>query len=373
MTATVPTTVHHLRPDELGTLTAGVSPPCLSLYLPTHRITSEAAQDRTRLRTLVTKARSALEEVGLRGAELDEMLRPATELLDDPLFWQRQEDGLALLLSVDRSHRFQLPYRVPELVIVGERFHVHPLVELLEDHRALLITLSQQRVRLFEFGRWSIREVEVPGLPDGIEDTIPDRDRQTPLQVRHAAAGSSDAGFFHGHGGAKDAAEDRRRRYLLEVDRVLQPVLKRRNDPVVLAGVRNLAAEFRAVSTCRSVIGELPGNPDTAHADRLRSAAWEVVSPWFAKERREALERFEHLSGTRRAETDPEVLADAAMEGRIDVLFVRSAVEVRDADPTTLSMIDDAVVHTLRHGGAVYVLSEVERTGHPDGGAILRY
>jgi hypothetical protein len=373
MTATVPTVVHHLRPDELGTLTAGVSPPCLSLYLPTHRITTEAAQDRTRLRTLVAKARSELEEVGLRGAELDGMLRPATELLDDPLFWQRQEDGLALLLSVDRSHLFQLPYPVPELAIVGERFHLHPLVELLQDHRALLITLSQQLVRLFEVSRWSIREVEIPGVPEGIADTLRERDRQTPLQVRHATAGSTDASFFHGHGGAKDTAEDRRRRYLLEVDRVLQPILKRREDPVVLAGVRELAAEFRALSTCRSVVGEVPGNPDSAHPDRLRDAAWEVVAPWFARQPREALERFEHLTGTRRAETDPEALADAAMEGRIDVLFVRSALEMRDEDPTTLSLIDDAVVHTLRHGGAVYVLTEEERTSHPDGGAILRY
>ena len=373
MTATVPTIVQHLHPDELDTLTVGVSPPCLSLYLPTHRISTEAAQDHTRLRTLVTKARSGLEEVGLRGAELDGMLRPATELLNDPLFWQRQEEGLALLLSVDRSHRFKLPYPVPELAIVGERFHLHPLVELLQDHRALLITLSQQRVRLFEFSRWSIREVEIPGVPEGIADTLPERDRQTPLQVRHAASGSTDAGFFHGHGGAKDTAEDRRRRYLLKVDRALQPILKRCGDPVVLAGVRELVAEFRALSTCRSVVGELPGNPDSVHPDRLRDAAWEVVAPWFARQPREALERFEQLTGAGRAETDPEAMAAAAMEGRIDVLFVRSALEMRDEDLPTLSLIDDAVVHTLRHGGAVYVLAEAERSSHPDGGAILRY
>jgi len=368
-----PTFVHHLPPAELVALTSGVSPPCLSLYLPTHRRAPETPQDRTRLRRLLTEGRAALEEVGLRRSEVDQVVAPATSILEDPLFWQRQGEGLALLLSIDRSHVLQLPFAAPELSIVGERFHIHPLAGLLTDDHVLLLTLTQQQVRLFDVGRWSATEIEVPDLPAGVDDTLPDHDRQVPLQLHRAPAGSTDAAFFHGHGGAKDAAADQRRRYLRAVEHALRPRLARRNGPLVLAGVRSLVTEFRSLTSHRTVLGAIDGNPDPTPIEQLREATWEIAEPWFAGRRQAALERYEELAGTGLTAGDPEAIMDAALEGRVDTLLLPAAIHLADTEPAMLAMVDDALLHTLRNGGTVYVLPADATGDDTNGAAILRY
>ena len=46
--------------DELRTLTASPQAPCVSIYMPTHRLPTENQQDRTRLKNLIRQAQEAL-------------------------------------------------------------------------------------------------------------------------------------------------------------------------------------------------------------------------------------------------------------------------------------------------------------------------
>src|SRR5207253_140763 len=57
-----------------------------------------------------------------------DLLRPAWELLDDAPFWQNVNEGLAVFLSPEQSHQYRLPVPFEEQVIVGNRFHIKPLL-----------------------------------------------------------------------------------------------------------------------------------------------------------------------------------------------------------------------------------------------------
>ena len=359
---------------ELEVVLSEATPPCVSIYLPTHRHDPGIDQDRMRLRALLGEADASLDEVGLRRSERDTLLEPATRLLGDPLAWQHQDQGLAIFLATERSHRYQLPIAVPELIVVGERFHIHPLVELFaEERHVLVLALSQRQARLFDATRWSVDELSVPTLPQGVDAAMPERDWQESLQLRRSTAGPGDAAFFHGHGGVKDAADDRRERYVRALERALRPVLARRDDPLVIAGTQPLVAEFRAQTSYPHIVGELPGAIDRTAPSELRDAAWKLLEPQAIEARGAALNRYAQVAGTGRTSADPVAIAHAATQGRVELLLVSPATEHADHDQAVLSHIDDAILHTLRHGGGVQTIpaQEAERLALP--AALLRY
>ena len=95
--------------DELRTLTAAAQAPCVSIYMPTHRLPTENQQDRTRLKNLIRQAQESLQTYGLRPAEAESFLEPATNLLGTISFWKDKRDGLALFISPGMFRLYQLP------------------------------------------------------------------------------------------------------------------------------------------------------------------------------------------------------------------------------------------------------------------------
>jgi hypothetical protein len=172
-----------LHPRELLDLIAQSRPPCVSLYLPTHRRTPARREDALVLRRLLDIARADLAETGLRGTEIDDLLGPAISLLADRLFSEQQADGLAILLATDRRQCLRLPFSVPELVTVGDRFSIHPLLELLAVRDFFVLALSHRLARLFTADPWSLRELEVDGLTGGVLADLPIDEHEESLQA----------------------------------------------------------------------------------------------------------------------------------------------------------------------------------------------
>lgn len=363
------------RPDELHALLTDVEPPCVSLYLPTHRFGREATtEDPRRLRNLLAEARAALELLDPSRGTIDRLLAPATALLGDQRFWREQGDGLAILLAAGRAHRLRLPIVVPELAVVGEGFHVHPLVELLTDHRVLVLALSLHEPRLLEVGRWSVRPLTVPGLPQGIDEALPYDEREESLQYHGVAAGGGGpAALFHGHGGAKDAAAARRRRYLQAVDRALLPAIRREPVPLVVAGVGALVAEFAAVTAHPQVLTMALGNPDRLRDADLQVAGWEATAPVRNARRRTALDRLAALDGTGRTVHGAEAVAEAATLGRVETLLVTPATELPPGAPEVVRLVDAAVRATLRHRGEVHLVPRTAGIDLELPAAIVRF
>ena len=102
----------------------------------------------------------------MRAPQIRQFLKPGEELLADSLFWRYQADGLAAFLSVDGLRSYLLPISFPELVVVGHRFHIKPLLPLLNnDDRFFVLALSKNNVRLIEGTRSGAAEIEVENMP----------------------------------------------------------------------------------------------------------------------------------------------------------------------------------------------------------------
>jgi Bacterial archaeo-eukaryotic release factor family 3 len=362
--------------------------PCVSLFLPTHGGIG-ADQDRIHLKNLLAEAEADLRLGGLREPQIRQLLAPAADHLDDPLFWERTSRGLALFLGPAWSRSYRLPIELPNRAIVARRFQVRPLFPLLaDDGRFYVLALSQNVIRLLIGTRNDVHEVDLARMPGGLRDALryddPEKDRRYHIVGRQGAP----TPISHGRGIGGEVDKERISRYLRLVDAGLTDVLRDDRAPLVLAGPDYELAIFRAITRYPALVEEgIPGSPDRVRAETLHARAWPLVEPIFQRGRHEAAARYRQLEGTGRTSADLAETVRAAHRGQVDVLFVwvdeerwgtfdRATGRVMTSEargPGDEDLLELAAVGTFLNGGTVYA---VPSHGMPDGAAsaaILRF
>jgi hypothetical protein len=356
------------------------------MFLPTHRAGHEVEQAPIRLKNLLRQATDALRADGVRATEIGRLLAPLRRLVDDRLFWQYQSDGLALFSRPGWWRSFRVPLDLPELAVVDDHFHVTPLLPLLVgDGHFFVLALSQNQIRLLEGTRDRLEEVDLPGVPLGVQDALQGEEVQRQLQLYVADRGGVGAGgIYHGHGHPGEGQAERILRYFRKVDRGLREVLVGEQAPMVLAAVQHLAPIWRKANTYPHLVDEtLAGSPEGLGLHQLHARAWAVVEPLFLQAQREAAARYDRLAGTGLTSQDPREIIRVGEDGRIDTLFAarHPAGGVRgvgsdpspNGDRALRDVLELATVTTLIKGGTVYVLPAGEVPGGGSVAAVFRY
>jgi len=366
-------------------------PPCVSLFLPTHRGGGE--EDPIRFRKLLRQAEERLQEQGQRASEVREFLQPLTRLLDEAPFWRHQSDGLAMFLASGFLRIYRLPWSFPEELHVGKQFCVTPLLPLLQnDGRFYVLALSQNRVRLLQGTRLLLRPVDLSrlpftlvgpkGVPANLAEALLTHDRDEPLtyHTRPTSSGSW-AAIYEGHGVGIDDHKDDLLRYFQRIDRGLHEVLREEKAPLVLAAVEYLHPLYRQASSYPHLLPEgIEGNPDRLSDQELHQRAWSLVEPLFQRRVQQDIALYHQALPAGRATADVREIVPAASRGQFQVLFVamgRHVWGVFDPNANLVALHDPpqpgdedlsnlAAIHTLRHGHTVHALRWEEMpTGSP--------
>jgi hypothetical protein len=384
-----------LTREELELLAGKVDEVCVSIYLPTHRAGMETQQGGIMLKNLLKKAEELRHLTDLRPAELRALLEPAQSLITDALFWQYQDEGLALFLSPQGMHSYRLPIRFDALVVVSRRFHIKPLLPLFStDGHFYILAISRNKVRLFECTRYHAGEVDLPSVPPNINEALQFDDAGRQLQFHTRTSPTAGAGkrqaVFHGHGAGVDDEKSNLLRYFYKIDKGLQEVLREEHSPLVLAGVGYLFPIYREANTYLHLLDEgVEGSPDELSAREIHRRAWEIVRPHFMKEEEEAAQKYQHLlkTGSSQASDDLEKIVPASFDGRVDALFVALGVQRWGTfDPESLEielhekpeagdedLLDFAALHTFLNGGNVYTSGLEVLPGKTSLAAVMRY
>ncbi len=255
------------------------------------------------MKNLMNEAEKKLMEFGVRRPEVEEVMRPAEELLLDRDFWQHQGDGLAAFLADDGFSKFhRLPGRFEELAVVSNSFFVKPLLPLVNGNRDFyVLALSLNQVKLFHGSRDSFEEVELQNMPTSMAEALQIEDLQknlgfhTDTQNTVGGTGGERPAIFYGQG-----VEDNKKDDILRYFQIVNDGLARQFDdmsvPMVIAGVDYLHPLFRKTSSYRNLLEEgIIGNPDRQDGRELHDQAWKIVEPLFLKNQQEALDRFAEL------------------------------------------------------------------------------
>jgi hypothetical protein len=382
-----------LSREDLQSLHASAQPPCVSLYLPTHRAGVETQQDPIRFRNLLREAEEQLGHGGF-GSRIQDVLGDCRRWSEDFDFWQHQSEGLVVFLAPEVTRRYRLPRSFEELVVVGKRFHFGPLLPLLTgDGRFHVLALSQKRVRLLEATRDSVREMDLHDIPESLQDAVGYDWEERTLQfhsgtARAGVAGGRRPAMFHGQNIGEDRDQEEIQRFLHQVDSGVRRMLREPEEPLVVAGVEYLRAMYRQVSHHPKVLSAgVDGNPDTLSPEELRKRAWPIVEPEFRRSEEAARQSWDRLAGGERVATRLEEVVPASHDGRVDTLFV--AVDQHrwgTWDPESRSvdtadspinghedLLDRAALDTLLHGGQVFAVPLGDVPGDGELAAVYRY
>jgi hypothetical protein len=387
--------MHSLSRDELGTLLEERPGWHVSMFMPMIQRGAGTQQNPIRCKTLLRQAEEQLLANGLRPQEAQDLLKPVQQLVTNHVFWQRQSHGLAFFLAPQTFRTYPLPLPLEELVIVAPRFHIKPLLPLLSgDGHFFVLALSQKAVRVLQGTRYSISEVELPGVPQGVSaalryDDVEKKGHHYPgSQGRHAGGVSPLAGHGVGIEDATHEPHDPILRYFQQVDAGLRECLRGEHAPLVVAGVEYLLPIYHRANTYPYLLAQgVTGNPDGLRPEVLQERAWAIVQPHFQRAQDEAVAQYRHLAGTGRATGDISAVVTAAYDGRIDRLFVAvgvhqwgifheesRTVEVhQEAVAGDEELLDVAARYTLLGRGTIYTVTAEQLPDRSPAAAILRY
>lgn len=390
--------------DEIAELSAHRGGPHVSIFLPTVRAGQETQQNPIRLKNLLRDAAGRLVERGLDKAAAEELLAPARALVDDYDFWQHQADGLAVFVAPGFLRTYRLPLGFSELAAVEDRFHLKSLFPLFaDDGRFYVLALSQNDVRLLEGSRHEVREVPLQDVPKSLADALGHDLTEVHLQFHTGTranprgsqprgqqkGGANRAPIYHGQGAGEEDAKDEIRKFFNQLDKGLVELLDGEGGtPLVLAGVEYLLPIYREQTNYPNTLPDgVHGNPERLEPGELHARALELVEERFRAARRAAAERFGDLSGTGRASTDLGTVLLAALDGRVDTLFVprgvrrwgrfdessRAIDEHDEQRADSEDLLDRAAVHTFVNSGTVYSVAPEEVPAGGPLAAIFRY
>jgi Bacterial archaeo-eukaryotic release factor family 3 len=307
----------HIGAADVDPLLEEQEGPCVSIHLPTSVVTRDTEQDRIVLKNLRAEAFERLSALGLRRPDAEAVLLPVDDILEDESFWPYLSDGLALYCARGMHAVYRLPVRFEPEVRVGDRFHLRPLIPLLtEDGLFFIVAVSENRLRLLEGTRHHVQPLDVAGLPADMTEALRRRGRDPIRKPSRRWQGD-------------EGQKLRYRLYFQQIDRTLRHEYRGHADPLVFAGVDYLFPIFRDAVSYRGLLDQpIMGNPDQMTAQELHAQAWPIVEPVLARPRRAALASYGELHGTGRTSTDLETILGAALDGRIQALFVRQSATV---------------------------------------------
>ncbi|MFP4344315.1 MAG: hypothetical protein ACLFU8_06465 [Anaerolineales bacterium] len=388
--------------------------PHVSIYIPTHRAGPgrETGQDRIELKNRLNEAEEKLVEKGLRLPEAQKMLEPARALLNNTLVWQYMSDGLALFLAKGYQRALRLPLDFEPLLVVDSRFHLTPLLPLLNaDARFYILGLSQDNIRVFGGTNYTVVEISPESLPESLTEALGAEEYQQPLfmQMSTRAMGGQMAGdhrgghkrrpiggrdaapkFFHGQSYETEEEKKRIRKFFNWLDNELESLISAQVAPLVLAGEERVMHLYREVSNYPYLAKEgVEINIKVAEPEALHREAWPLVAEHFTVERRERAVRFKELATNApdMVSTDVEEIVPSAYFERVDTLYVRRGAHVWGTfDPESNSMeiydepqagaqdlLDLAALYTYLNSGTVYLVADEEMPASAPVAALFRY
>jgi hypothetical protein len=372
------------KASDLRELLRNSSPPCVSIYMRTMITAPDHHQNPVSLSNLLRKAQSELPT-----EHADNLLHLAWKLIDDESFWKGRSKGLAVFASQTQFRSFRLPVPFTDAVEVNERFVLRPLFPMLADDRLLLLTLSRNRVRLFEATPYELADITLPTLPSDLKTALNTAHVDRGSQVHSASPhlNGKQAAVFHGQGGQVDTIKDETAQFFRMVDAALHDLGTRRALPLVLAGVEADIATFRALTRHSHVVDEaIHGNIDHLSERDLHQLALPVLTSLSDRLRKRAIARLGEVDHGRVTTSLRDILP-AVYEGRIDTLFLRAdgkdwgtyfpdsgLVQLHSSrEPGGEDLLEVAAVETVSHGGTVVTVEEDELPGHSTVAAMLRY
>ncbi len=372
---------------------------CVSLFMPLERDPDKKDMNRIRLKNLIRQGEEMLAAQQKRFPDFTTdqtaaLLEPMNEIVADEITDVHHSEGLAIFSSPSLQRVYYVPMPLEEQVLVNHHFVITPLLPLLnQGGRYYLLSLSQNKARLWAGTLFSLEPVAVPNLPGSMDEALAEEDPEDrPLQF-HTATNANAPGWgdraagFHG----QDLNREKKgaiMRYLRQVNAAVAAHLRGEKAPLLLASVDYLLPIYQEVNEYPHLLDEvIVGNPDDLTAHALHDQARPHIQSYLSQAQEAACQTYGNLSATDRTVQAIEAVVPAARYGQVGTLFIAEGEQAwgvfdeasgqvqmsAEAENGEAELVSFAAAQTLLQGGEVYLLPQAAMPVEAAIAAILRY
>ncbi|PKP12586.1 MAG: hypothetical protein CVU08_09715 [Bacteroidetes bacterium HGW-Bacteroidetes-3] len=365
---------------------------CVSIYLPMHKDGKEqnARIAQATLKQCLKKVHKDLEHHEMDSQEIKKYLKPIEALLSDIELWRNPSDGLAIFLDKKGLNYYVLPISFEIKTYVSDHFYLMPLLPLYhEDEEYYLLELSQDYVKLYEANKYGYQDIYIEDFaPAQLEEAVGFDFRQNMLQFR---GGQSFQGTetYQGKGEGKDDVKKELFTFFRAIDNGINKIISDKKAPLIIACADPLFGFYKEANTYPTLLENyIAGDSEFKNKTKLHQESWKIVHPYFEKIKETKLLQYKELVHTPKTSYQISEIVPAAMNGKIDTLFVENGADEfgifdqetnrlmlrKKTDLNNASISDLSAVNTFLQGGKVFFLAPEEM---PDPGqtmnALLRY
>lgn len=366
---------------------------CISIFIPTHRSGEETlkGKDALNLKNQLKEVKSKMKLFGLSTNEIKMSVAPVNELIENSEFWRHQSDGLAIFISEGLFRKYSLPVYFEEFNYVSREFYLKPLMPLFNDDGLFyLLTLEMDEVKFYEGSRHSITEITIEDLiPSKLEELVGYDYKQKGLQIR-TQQGSGAGALYHGQQESDAEKKNELLRYFRAIDKGLMSILSdNQKPPLVIACLDYYFPIYQEANNYKNLFPKcICGNPANKDIYLLHEEAWELLYPFFSKNRQEKRERFLLTQGTGKATSDIMEIFYASLQEKIDTLFLENKADIfgvynpstaeitfeKTHKPTNVSLMNLIAMKVFNTGGTVYLMDKKDMPDNRSrANALFRY
>jgi hypothetical protein len=362
----------------------------VSLFMPRYSDSGpQARQDPIRLKNLLSQAEDELRALDMELREAEALLQPLRAEIDDAGFWKQGSAGLVAYLAPGFKRIYHVNQKLEEMLVVDTQFAVLPLVcSMADSARYYILDLSESHNRLILVENGAATEIEIAGAPANLNESMRLEDREHQQQLHSASSAAVGAASFHGGGSWNDYEKEQIPLYCKQINDALVTMLSEDRAPLLLAAEERIASFYQSANSYPYLIDKpIFGNYQDSTVQALATEAWPLAEPHVIQGAQDKLARMEDVKNTEKGVVDPVQVLDAALNGRIDTLFLNPQAELWGVvDPSTQQvtvhkqrsgksndLLELAVRETLRNAGLVLTLEAGKMPAKTPVAALLRW
>ncbi|TJZ51425.1 hypothetical protein FAZ15_20110 [Sphingobacterium olei] len=295
--------------------------PCISLYMPTHRVHPESATDPILFKNLVKKIQLYITENKL--TDYMSLLEPFEKLQNDYDFWNNNDCGLAIFSAKNETHIIRLPERVEEITCVANSFCVKPLFKFhAENKEYYLLALGQDDVRLYTGDKYHLEKLNIQGnVPTSMTEAL-----GSELTDNHVHSTSAPTSHVHGYMEKSQEEDIDIERFFRSVDQALNSHFDFSHDkPLILAALAEHHTEFKAISKNQHLHEHhITINAEALNIKELLTKVKKVIETEHTENIRKLLDRQQIAAQQKLSSHEIRDVAYDVMDGKVEILFLEN-------------------------------------------------
>jgi len=358
--------------------------PCLSIYMPTHRLIVDNRKDVLVFKNLAKEVKTNLEQ-NYSSRDIKPLITLLERMETDFDLWNHSLDGLAIFATLEEMIIFRTEKTFKPFTIISDSFHIKPLFQYYQAIETFtMLALESETFALYQGNYLDIKPIV---LSENTKITLAEvlgTDHTENYQTHGGYGGASDDSTFHGHGGKADEAEIDRIKYFRYVDRFVHEEVSKKNKlPLILIALKENQADFKKLSTNPFLLEDaIDGSFSSYTEPDIKNKIKAINDKRFNQIINQAIERYHNLKNKDLSSDQLIIVLKALLASRVDTLMIEADKiipgkidlenqQILDSDLDDL--LDDMVKNAFSTGTKVYVLEKSQMPCESGIAAIFRF